>query len=45
MVEIKRPASLNRFKKEKSAEDIILQQVLDEMHYLRHKYHSHKLRK
>ena len=40
-----RPASLDRFeKKEKSLEDKILQEVLDEMHYLRHKYHSHKLK-
>ncbi|MCH1552587.1 MAG: hypothetical protein L7R84_03970 [Balneolaceae bacterium] len=30
--------------KEKSGEDKILQEVLDEMHYLRHKYHSHKLK-
>ena len=39
-----RPPSLDRFeKKEKSGEDKILQEVLDEMHYLRHQYHSHKL--
>lgn len=45
MGEYPRPPSLDRFeKKEKSGEDKILQEVLDEMHYLRHKYHSHKLK-
>ena len=40
-----RPASLDRInKKMKSPEDQILQEVLDEMHYLRAKYHSHKLK-